>query len=451
MSITAERKHGAHQGIRHQGRRHRFAGSAGRDPVRAHQQPDRASGDHKKDFHRRRGLLMHGRPAPPPARLPEAQERRALRGADRAPGPAPLSRPHARSDAMRPRASRHGRRSDRTPRRPMPRRGVRTSSHRRDSAYPEAGATSGRRRTAVLSALRARDPAGRQAIRMPHRGRSAPAMMAGSPPRARDPEEGKTHNVQRLPQGNRSGAGASSSSRPARSPARPTAPCWRPTARPSCCAPPSARARPKPGQDFFPLTVNYQEKTFAAGKIPGGFFKREGRPTEKEMLISRLIDRPIRPLFPHGLPQRDPGRLHRAEPRPGERSRHRRPDRRLGGADHLRHPVHGPDRRAPASATSTASTCSTRRSTRWRQSQLDLVVAGTAEGVLMVESEAKELSEDVMLGAVTFGHAALPAGDRRDHRAGRALRQGALGAAEQPRRGRGASTASCATRVGRAS
>ena len=101
----------------------------------------------------------------------------------------------------------------------------------------------------------------------------------------------------------------------------------------------------KPGQDFFPLTVNYQEKTFAAGKIPGGFFKREGRPSEKETLTSRLIDRPIRPLFVAGFPQRDPGRLHRPEPRPRKRPRHRRDGRRLGGADDLGHPVHGADRR----------------------------------------------------------------------------------------------------------
>ena len=69
---------------------------------------------------------------------------------------------------------------------------------------------------------------------------------------------------------------------------------------------------PKPGQDFFPLTVNYQEKYFAAGRIPGGFFKREGRPTEKETLTSRLIDRPIRPLFAAGYQQRDAGHRHRA-------------------------------------------------------------------------------------------------------------------------------------------
>ena len=81
-----------------------------------------------------------------------------------------------------------------------------------------------------------------------------------------------------------------------------------------------AQKEPRAGVDFFPLTVNYQEKAFAAGRIPGGFFKREGRPSEKETLTSRLIDRPIRPLFASGFPQRNPGHLHGAEPRPGKRS-----------------------------------------------------------------------------------------------------------------------------------
>ena len=115
--------------------------------------------------------------------------------------------------------------------------------------------------------------------------------------------------------------------------------------------------KPKPGLDFFPLTVNYQEKAFAAGKIPGGFFKREGRPSEKEMLTSRLIDRPIRPLFPEGFRNEtqvvgtDAG--HDLENDPDIVAM----VGRSAALTHLRHPVHGPDRRAPASATSTASTC----------------------------------------------------------------------------------------------
>ena len=94
--------------------------------------------------------------------------------------------------------------------------------------------------------------------------------------------------------------GASSPSKPARSRARPTAPSSPPTARPPCSRPSVAAKEPKDGIDFLPLTVNYPEKYYAAGRIPGGYFKREGRPTEKETLISRLIDRPIRPLFADG-------------------------------------------------------------------------------------------------------------------------------------------------------
>jgi len=164
-----------------------------------------------------------------------------------------------------------------------------------------------------------------------------------------------------------------------------------------------AAKKPKPGQDFFPLTVNYQEKSFAAGKIPGGFFRREGRPSEFETLTSRLIDRPIRPLFPEdylcetqiiatvlshdlenspdivamigcsaaltvsGIPFLGPIAGARIGYRDGE---------------YVLNPTLG----------------------EMELSELDLVVAGTQEGVLMVESEAKELSEEVMLGAVTFGH-----------------------------------------------
>ena len=105
--------------------------------------------------------------------------------------------------------------------------------------------------------------------------------------------------------------------------------------------------KPKPGQDFFPLTVNYQEKTFAAGKIPGGYFKREGRPTEKETLVSRLIDRPIRPLFPRRLSLRHAGDCDCPQPRSGKRSRYCRLGRLLGSANDFRYPVPRPDRRRP--------------------------------------------------------------------------------------------------------
>ncbi|HEX6549177.1 MAG TPA: polyribonucleotide nucleotidyltransferase, partial [Gammaproteobacteria bacterium] len=162
------------------------------------------------------------------------------------------------------------------------------------------------------------------------------------------------------------------------------------------------------GRDFFPLTVNYQEKTYAAGKIPGGFFKREGRPSEKETLTSRLIDRPLRPLFPKGFynevqvvstvismnPDVDPdvpsligasaavaiSGMPFAGPIGGCR---------VGYIDgkYVLNPTY----------------------TQLQQSQLDLVVAGTDKAVLMVESEAKCLSEDVMLGAVMFGHEQMQA------------------------------------------
>src|SRR3954471_10441744 len=159
----------------------------------------------------------------------------------------------------------------------------------------------------------------------------------------------------------------------------------------------------KPGQDFFPLTVNYQEKTFAAGKIPGGFFKREGRPSEKETLVSRLIDRPIRPLFA-------PGFLNETQI----------------VCTVLSHDLENDPDIVAMIGTSAALTLSgipfmgpiggcrvgyisgeyvlNPTLDQLPHSQLDLIVAGTSEGVLMVESEAKELSEDVMLGAVTFGH-----------------------------------------------
>jgi polyribonucleotide nucleotidyltransferase len=166
----------------------------------------------------------------------------------------------------------------------------------------------------------------------------------------------------------------------------------------------------KPGQDFFPLTVHYQEKYYAAGKIPGGFFKREARPSEKETLVSRLIDRPCRPLFVEGFKQRSAGHGDRAVVRPGQRPRHRGDDRRLGRADHLGRALHGPDRRCArrlrangAYVLNPAMDDMTQLRMKPEQ-RLDLVVAGTKDAVMMVESEAYELTEEEMLGAVKFGH-----------------------------------------------
>ncbi|MBI0432899.1 polyribonucleotide nucleotidyltransferase [Roseomonas sp. KE0001] len=159
----------------------------------------------------------------------------------------------------------------------------------------------------------------------------------------------------------------------------------------------------KPGQDFFPLTVNYQEKAFAAGKIPGGFFKREGRPSESETLISRLIDRPIRPLFPEGF--RNEVQViatvlsHDMENNPDIVAM-------VGCSAALTLsgiPFFGPVGAARVGLIEGAYVLNPTLE-QMKTSKLDLVLAGTAEGVLMVESEAQELSEDDMLGAVNFGH-----------------------------------------------
>src|SRR6266700_2651967 len=156
----------------------------------------------------------------------------------------------------------------------------------------------------------------------------------------------------------------------------------------------------KAGQDFFPLTVNYQEKTFAAGKIPGGFFKREGRPSEKETLVSRLIDRPLRPLFVPGFVNETQVICtvlsHDLENDPDIVAM-------IGASAALTIsgiPFLGPIGGARVGLINGNYVLNPTVGELPR-SQLDLVVAGTGEGVLMVESEAKELSEEVMLGAVT--------------------------------------------------
>ncbi len=158
-----------------------------------------------------------------------------------------------------------------------------------------------------------------------------------------------------------------------------------------------------PGRDFFPLTVNYVEKTYAAGRIPGGFFKREGRPTEKETLTSRLIDRPIRPLFPEGFIN-DVQVVAQVISVNTEMD----PDiaSLLGASAALAisgMPFLGPIGGARVGYVDGKYILNPMTS-QLAASQLDLVVAGTAEGVLMVESEAAGLNEEVMLGAVTFGH-----------------------------------------------
>src|ERR1700684_1605094 len=158
-----------------------------------------------------------------------------------------------------------------------------------------------------------------------------------------------------------------------------------------------------PGRDFFPLTGNYQEKTYAAGRIPGGFFKREGRPTEKKTLTSRLIDRPIRPLFPEGFTNDVQVVASvvsvNAEVDPDIASL-------IGASAALA--ISGMPFMGPIGAARVGyidgKYILNPTATQLTTSKLDLVVAGTEEGVLMVESEADGLNEEVMLGAVMFGH-----------------------------------------------
>jgi len=162
------------------------------------------------------------------------------------------------------------------------------------------------------------------------------------------------------------------------------------------------------GKDFFPLTVNYVEKTYAAGKIPGGFFKREGRPSEKETLISRLIDRPIRPLFPEGFTREVQvvATVMSLDPEIDSDI-----PAMLGASAALALsgiPFNGPIGAARVGYRDGQYLLNP-TTKDLEDSQLDLVVAGTADAVLMVESEAKMLPEDVMLGAVVHGHEQMQA------------------------------------------
>lgn len=159
----------------------------------------------------------------------------------------------------------------------------------------------------------------------------------------------------------------------------------------------------KPGQDFFPLTVDYIEKTYAAGKIPGGFFRREGRPSEGETLISRLIDRPLRPLFPAGFYNEVQVVVHVLSVNPEVPTDI---PALLGASAALAIsgiPFNGPVGAARVAFIDGQYVLNPSRS-ELKNSQLELIVAGTEQAVLMVESEADQLSEEVMLGAVVFGH-----------------------------------------------
>ncbi len=163
----------------------------------------------------------------------------------------------------------------------------------------------------------------------------------------------------------------------------------------------------KEGQDFFPLSVHYQEKAYAAGKIPGGFFKREGRPSEKETLTSRLIDRPIRPLFPN-----DFNNEVQVVCTVVSAEKNTDPDiiAMIGTSAALAIsgiPFNGPIGAARVGYTDAAGYILNPGYKKLSESELDMVVAGTKDAVLMVESEAKELPEDIMLGAVLFAHSEM--------------------------------------------
>ncbi|HEX2010428.1 MAG TPA: polyribonucleotide nucleotidyltransferase, partial [Roseateles sp.] len=164
-----------------------------------------------------------------------------------------------------------------------------------------------------------------------------------------------------------------------------------------------AKSAPKAGQDFFPLTVDYIEKTYAAGKIPGSFFKREGRPSELETLTSRLIDRPIRPLFPEGFFNEVQVVVHVLSLNPEVQADIAAMIATSAALSISGIPFNGPIGAARVGYVNGEYVLNPGK-TQLLDSKMDLVVAGTEAAVLMVESEADQLSEDLMLGAVVYGH-----------------------------------------------
>jgi polyribonucleotide nucleotidyltransferase len=164
-----------------------------------------------------------------------------------------------------------------------------------------------------------------------------------------------------------------------------------------------ARTDAKPGQDFFPLTVDYLEKTYAAGRIPGSFFKREGRPSEFETLTSRLIDRPIRPLFPDGFFNEVQVVVHVLSLNPQVEGDIPALIASSAALAVSGIPFNGPIGAARVGYVDGQYVLNPSKE-QLAKSQMDLVVAGTEAAVLMVESEAQQLPEDIMLGAVVFGH-----------------------------------------------
>ena len=197
-----------------------------------------------------------------------------------------------------------------------------------------------------------------------------------------------------------------------------------------------AKTESKPGQDFFPLTVDYAEKSYAAGKIPGSFFKREGRPSELETLTCRLIDRPIRPLFPEGFFNEVQVIIHVVSLNPEVQADIAAMIATSAALSISGIPFNGPIGAARVGYINGEYVLNPGQ-TQLKSSQLELVVAGTESAVLMVESEADQLPEDVMLGAVMFGHAQGVVAINAIHELGARCRQTGLGLAGASQ-GRGA-------------
>src|SRR5690606_38975156 len=357
---------GTRQGIRDRQGRHRLAGSPGGDPFRAHPQPDRALQGPQEGQPFPSWSARSGFAAPQPARLPEAQGRGSLSDPDREARPAPLERWPAADTRCRP----HPRAG------PRPAKG--SGIEPRFAEPPRTGSwgrIAGRLETARAPRCLARGSSSRS--------REAPAPPSGTaPPRFRiEGQDMFNHHKVEIEWGGR--PLILETGKIARQADGAVLATYGETV---VLATVVSMKEPKPGLDFFPLTVNYQEKTFAAGKIPGGYFKREGRPTEKETLVSRLIDRPIRPLFADGYKndtqivvtvvqhdlQNDPAIVATAATSAALS---------LSGV-----PSMGPIGGARVGYINCDSVLNPHID-EMQESKLDLVVAGTSEAVLMVESE----------------------------------------------------------------
>ena len=245
-------------------------------------------------------------------------------------------------------------------------------------------------------------------------------------------------------------AAVPSSSKPASSPNRPTGPSSSATAAPSSSSPPS-QGNPIPGRDFFPLQVEYRERTYAAGKFPGGFIKRETRPSTKETLTSRLIDRPLRPLFPADYFNEVQIHATVLVLGPGERPGRARPDRGQRRPARLADPVPQADRGRPRRPGQRAARRHARPRPQMEESDLDLIVAGTRDAICMIEGFARELPEqEVGRRDHRVAHQQCASVDRR-HRGAAGRRPGSARRSCPPRRPRTRWPRSCTRSTARSS